>query len=139
MALGLGAAGVLAACGSSQTRKSRLGDPIPDTPECETAFCGESYDLNLMSTQSPRRRFVFTDGQAEVMRNHPLCVPLTMTSYQPPPPLPTCDLECEAPGTCAVWFGAPRCLDACDPDVPDLDQCDSFCTTSDDGVFVCQP
>ena len=33
MALGLGAAGVLAACGSSQTRKSRLGDPIPDTPD----------------------------------------------------------------------------------------------------------
>jgi len=114
-------------------------DPIADTPECTTTLCNDDYNTNIMSTQSPRRRYQLTEGQAEVMRRHPLCIPISLTSYEPPPPPPSCNLECEAPETCAIWDGASRCLTACDPDLPDLDQCDSFCTTSDDGVFVCQP
>jgi len=33
MAMGLGAASFLAACGSTRTRTGRLGDPIPDSPD----------------------------------------------------------------------------------------------------------
>ncbi len=114
-------------------------DPIDDTAECTTNFCSDEFDVNIMATQSPRRRFELTDGQAQVMRNHPLCIPLSLTDFIPPPPPPTCDLECDAPLTCAIWNGVQMCLPACDPDSPDVEQCESFCTTSDDGVFICQP
>jgi hypothetical protein len=112
-------------------RDGRQHDPIPDTPEC--AGAGPCSDAgNIMFWTGGAGRSTLTEGQASVMRAHPLCEagdPL-------PPPPPDCG-DCGAPDTCVRLGGAPRCLRAC---APDGDPCPESlsCTTSDDGTYVCR-
>jgi hypothetical protein len=50
-------------------------DPIPDTPECHS---GDSYcpdASNIMFPQGGGSRTMFTQGQAFVIKGHPLCAP----------------------------------------------------------------
>lgn len=106
-------------------------DPIPDTPQCDGGVCSPEFEKNIMSSGGGASRTVLTEGQAFVMKHHPLCVP---ADFRPQPQ--TCDLACDAPQTCSLLQGAAMCRTACDPDGP---ACESggVCGPDDNGTFVC--
>lgn len=106
-------------------------DPIPDTPMCDGGVCSPSFETNIMSSGGGASRLDLTMGQAFVMKQHPLCVPMQFEVVGP-----TCDLSCTAPETCSVVGGNEACRQACDPDAP---ECSSgTCQPDDMGTFVCR-
>jgi hypothetical protein len=107
-------------------------DPLPDTPECTGAVCTPEFDNNIMTAGGGANRMSVTDGQAFVMRQHPLCVP-TVFDQNPT----TCETPCSSPQTCSIIGGTAECREACDPDAP---MCTAgTCKPDDTGTFVCAP
>lgn len=117
-------------------------DPIADTPECDSEFsCDEEFRRNIMTSSfwlqgaPPAGRNRFSEGQGEVMRGHPLCEPMSVDVVLPP--VDECDLDCDAPRTCAVIDQRKTCETACDPSAPT--PCASGVCSSDElGTYVCQ-
>ena len=113
-----------------------LHDPIPDTPECSSGVCDATFLDNIMTPGQGARRYLLTEGQGQVLRRHPLCLPRDVEAVSPE--RPRCDLDCEAPTTCAVWRGDTACLVACNPDAPECPD-DTGCAADDAGTYVCVP
>ncbi len=106
-------------------------DPIPDSPMCEGGVCSSDFENNIMSSGGGASRLKVTDGQAFVIKQHPLCVPTQFEVNAP-----TCDLSCTAPQTCSVVGGDEQCRQACDPDAPEC--ATGTCAPDDMGTFVCR-
>ena len=106
-------------------------DPIPDSPQCDGGICSPEFEKNIMSSGGGASRDSVTNGQAFVMKQHPLCAP---TQFEVN--VPTCDLSCDAPNTCSVVDGAKECRPACDPDAPEC--ATGTCAPDDMGTFVCR-
>lgn len=106
-------------------------DPIPDTPTCDGGGCSPEHDDNIMTGGGGADRSILTEGQAFVVKQHPLCVP-TQFTVEPP----SCTLSCTAPQTCSVFGGTEECARACDPDAPDCEN-GQTCKPDDLGTFVC--
>lgn len=117
-------------------------DPISDTPECNSASsCTDEFRRNIMTSSfwlrggPPSGRDYFSVGQGLVMRGHPLCEPMKVDPVVPP--LGTCDLDCDAPRTCAVINKSQSCETACDPS--GATPCESgVCSSDQRGTYVCQ-
>ena len=114
-------------------------DPIEDTPECSGSGCSSEFLRNIMTSafwlnaafRQPSDRDLFSPMQGEVMRRHPLCVPVEPT-IKPEPKPKTCDQKCDAPQVCSLTDGDQMCREACDPD---KSVCE--CKADELGVFVC--
>jgi hypothetical protein len=106
-------------------------DPIPDSPQCDGGVCSPEFEKNIMSSGGGASRNSVSDGQAFVIKQHPLCVP---TQFQVVGP--SCDLSCDAPNTCSIVDGAKECRPACDPDAPEC--ATGSCQPDDMGTFVCR-
>ena len=109
-------------------------DPIPDTAQCSNANCSSEFNKNIMTAGGGSTRTKVTDGQAFVVRQHPLCTPMDFT--QPPA---TCSLSCNAPTTCSIVAGNQACRPACDPDGVRCATGTGTCRHDDIGTFVCVP
>lgn len=111
-----------------------LHDPIADTPECSESFgCAEDFEQNIMTPGEGEKRWILTEGQASVIKRHPLCVPMDVAI-----PDTVCDADCTAPMTCAIWGGQSTCLLACDPAAPECPGV-SLCDTDQVGTYICRP
>jgi hypothetical protein len=107
-------------------------DPIPDSPQCDGSVCSGEFEKNIMSSGGGASRVSVSEGQAFVIKQHPLCVPTQFEVVAP-----TCDLSCTAPQTCSIIAGDKQCRQACDPDAP---ECSSgTCKPDSMGTFVCAP
>ena len=107
-------------------------DPIPDTPTCSGTGCTPSFTRNIMTPGGGSVRVDVSEGQAFVLKQHPLCEPATFDTTPP-----SCTLSCTAPETCSILGGDSACRQACDPDAP---ACTSgTCKPDDMGTFVCAP
>jgi hypothetical protein len=122
-------------------RNGADNDPIADTPECANEFsCDDTFLRNIMTSSfwlqgaPPSTRNRFTEGQGQVMRGHPLCVPMDVDIL--PPPVEECTLQCDAPNTCAVKEFRMSCEAACDPSVENSCATGS-CQPDDLGTYVC--
>ena len=109
-------------------------DPIPDTAECTGASCSPAFEKNIMTAGGGESRLQVTEGQAFVMKQHPLCKP---TEFDTTPP--ACTLSCTAPETCSILDNDTACRKACDPDAPMPCGAGSMCKPDDMGTFVCTP
>jgi hypothetical protein len=114
-------------------RDGQLHDPIPDTPECMangSALCSDAD--NVMFWTGGASRHVLSEGQAIVLRRHPLS-----QAGQSVGPA-QCDPSCQTPELCVVWSGAAQCLLACDPNG---EPCPTgySCLPAADGTYVCGP
>jgi hypothetical protein len=115
-------------------------DVLSDTPECSEAFaCDAEFEKNLMTSafwlSGPTTvRELFTEQQGEVIRRHPLCVPMTVEVPVGPP---SCDEECDPPNTCAEINGIEDCKPACDPSNATPCPGGGQCNPDDLGTFVC--
>jgi hypothetical protein len=118
-------------------RDGMLHDPIPDTPECSGNGGSACPDAdNIMFWTGGATRHVLSEGQASVLRRHPLS---QASAGQPPPPgPPICDPGCTAPDVCVQWSGQAQCMIACDPNG---DPCPTgySCLPSEDYTYVCGP
>ena len=116
-------------------------DPISDTPQCtSSSSCSEDFRRNLMTSSfwlgatpgSFRNRF--TEGQGQIMRGHPLCVPMPVEVVVPP--IEECTLQCDPPTTCSVTNTQMSCETACGPN--DAEPCAiGTCQVDDLGTFAC--
>jgi len=118
-------------------RDGSLHDPISDTPECTangSSICPDAD--NIMFWTGGAMRHALSEGQASVLRRHPLSQ--TWVGGQPSPGPPMCDPGCTAPDICVQWSGQPRCMMACDPNG---DPCPTgySCLPSEDHTYVCGP
>jgi hypothetical protein len=107
-------------------------DPIPDSPMCDGSVCSQEFEDNIMSSGGGASRNKLTEGQAFVVKQHPLCVPTQFEVVGN-----SCDLSCDAPQTCSIIGGDKQCRRACDPDAPDCGG--QTCRPDDMGTFVCAP
>lgn len=116
-------------------------DPIADTPECKSkSRCNSKFKTNIMTSSfwlydKPQTRKNFTPSQGQVIRQHPLCVPMKVTPI--PKPVTECTKSCEAPRTCTILDNTVSCKKACDPD--DEKNCDGAgsCEPDDIGTYAC--
>ncbi len=117
-------------------------DPLDDTPTCTNSLsCTDEFKRNIMSSSfwlagaSPASRNQFSEKQGNIMRGHPLCIPMQVTLVDPP--IEICDLECTAPNTCAVLSGRLSCERACDPSAET--PCETgTCQSGQLGTYICQ-
>lgn len=107
-------------------------DPIEDTPQCTDSSCPAQYWNNLMTPGSSNRTVV-TPGQAEVIRNHPLCVP---TDNVPTGGSDCSNQSCQAPYTCALIDDTAVCAFACDPNGAPCPN-GGACKIDGQGKYVC--
>lgn len=117
-------------------------DPLPDTPECDAAgSCSVEFRRNLMTSgrwlqgERPSSRINFSDNQGQVMRGHPLCLPMDVRVVKPS--IEVCTKSCSIPNTCAVVNQQMSCQPACNPtaDKP----CETGSCESDElGTYICQ-
>jgi hypothetical protein len=121
-------------------------DLIEDTPECTEQFgCDGDFLRNVMTsgawlTGPPGTRTRFTAQQGEIIRRHPLCVPMEVEVLPEPPPPgeeQPCAEICTTPAVCARFDGAESCEVACDP-TAEAPCAEGSCATDDRGTFVCQ-
>ncbi len=115
-------------------------DPIADTPQCDSEFsCTDEFRRNIMTSSfwlqggPPSFRNYFSEGQGEIMRGHPLCIPMPVNIL--PPPIEECTTECMAPNTCAVINRQSSCELACDP--LGTACISGKCQSDELGTFVC--
>ena len=115
-------------------------DPIADTPECDSEFsCTDEFRRNIMTSSfwlqggPPSFRNYFSEGQGQIMRGHPLCIPMAVNIL--PPPIEECTAQCTAPNTCAVIGRQSSCKPACNP----LETTCTIgsCQAGELGTFVC--
>jgi len=117
---------------TSEPDRSRH-DPLPDTPEC-TGACSPEFQRNIMSSGGGSIRTDVSEGQAFVIKHHPLCIPTKFEDL----PVTTCDLECDSPETCSIVAGAQACRPACDPSDEPSTCAAGTCRADDVGTFVCR-
>jgi|GEM_PF-3167039 hypothetical protein len=113
--------------------RSQLHDPINDTPECNTASCSKEYKENLMTANGSPLRHILTEGQATVIKRHPLCIPMVIAT---PPKNEACSKPCVAPKTCALLSGQEVCRVACEPGGMACSDSQS-CRIDERGTYVC--
>jgi len=109
-------------------------DPIPDTPSCSGTGCTSSFSKNIMTPGGGSSRIDVSEGQAFVLKQHPLCEPATFDTTPP-----SCTLSCTAPETCSILGGNSACRQACDPADTTNTCTTGTCKPDDMGTFVCAP
>jgi hypothetical protein len=116
-------------------KSGEIHDPINDTPECSGSVCPATFHENIMTPGGGSDRITVTEGQAFVLKQHPLCQPMELEGITPK----TCDLACEAPQTCSVLDGNAACRRACDGET-DMTTCaiGETCVHDELGTFVCK-
>src|SRR5262249_55794036 len=112
-------------------RDGQLHDPIPDTPECAGGSSCPDSD-NIMFWTGGGARHVLSEGQATVLRRHPLSQ--AAAGGAPAPGPASCEPGCTAPDVCVIWSGEPRCMTACDPNGA-LCPGGYSCLPSEDGTY----